>query len=423
MGTEFFIEFAYGLLAMAVLIVCSAFFSGSEAALFYLDRADRRLLHAGNASQRLAASLLNEPDRLLSAVLFWNLVINICYFAIVSAISIRLARDGRSTLEGAFAATSLLAIIFLSEMLPKNLAVLRPRLLASLVSIPLAMAVRALDPVMPTLRAANLLSRRLIWPHFQPEPYLALTDLEHAIEASTSDAALLEQERTALQNIVGLSDIRVEEVMRPRTRFVAFRPPVALRALQGRVPPSGQLLIAEPEHDEVVAAVSLLQLAHIPEDHLETLAEPVVYVPWCATVDAALETMQQRDRELVAVVNEYGETIGILTLDDILQTLFGDRPSRSARLFQRAPVQEIEPGRWRVNGMTSLRRLARMLHVRFPPTKSVTVAGVLQEVLQRMPASGDACDFGPFHWRVLDAPRRGQLTVELTRRDDGEAEA
>ncbi|MFV2070845.1 MAG: CNNM domain-containing protein, partial [Pirellulales bacterium] len=360
----------------------------------------------------------NEPDRLLSAVLFWNLLINICYFSIVSAITIRLARDGRPTLEGAFAATSLLIIIFFSEMLPKNLAVLRPRLLASLVSIPVALAVRVLDPIMPALRMANLVSRRLIWPRFEPEPYLELTDLERAIEASTSDAALLEQERSALQNIVGLSDIRIEEVMRPRTRFLAFRPPVSRAALEGRVPPSGQLLIAEPERDEVVAAVAFSQLDHIPADHLESLAEPVLYLPWCATVDAALDTMQQHDGEVVAVVNEYGETIGILTLDDILEIIFGDRPSRSARFFKRAPVQELEPGRWRVNGMTSLRRMARFLQVRFPPTKSVTVSGVLQEVLQRMPVPGDTCDFGPFHWKVLDAPQHGPLTVELTRKTD-----
>ena len=418
MVAEFVWQFAYSLLSMAVLIVCSAFFSGSEAALFYLDRTDRRFLHAGNASQRLAAALLNEPDRLLSAVLFWNLLINICYFSIVSVITIRLARDGRSTLEGTFAAASLLILVFFSEMLPKNLAVLRPRLFASLVSIPLAVAVRLLDPIMPTLRTANLVSRRLIWPRFEPEPYLELTDLERAIEASTSDTTLLEQERTGLRNIIGLSDIRVEEVMRPRTRFRAFLPPVNRDALEGHIPPSGRLLIAEPERDEVVAAVALTQLDHIPADHVESLAEPVLYLPWCAMVDAALDTMQQHDGEVVAVVNEYGETIGILTLDDILEIIFGDQPSRSARLFKRAPVQELEPGRWRANGMTSLRRLARLLRVRFPPTKSVTVAGVLQEVLQRMPLPGDTCDFGPFRWKVLDMPHHGPLTVELTRKPD-----
>ena len=77
-----FLQILPWLLAMTVLICGSAFFSGSEAALFYLRPADLRRLNAGSTSARVAAGLLKDPDRLLSAVLFWNLVINVTYFAI-----------------------------------------------------------------------------------------------------------------------------------------------------------------------------------------------------------------------------------------------------------------------------------------------------------------------------------------------------
>ena len=80
------------LIAMIVLIACSAFFSGSEAALFFLRPRERRQLREGTPAERAAARLLNDPDRLLSAVLFWNLVINVTYFAIASVAAMDLGR-------------------------------------------------------------------------------------------------------------------------------------------------------------------------------------------------------------------------------------------------------------------------------------------------------------------------------------------
>ncbi len=405
------------LAAMGVLVLCSAFFSSSEAALFYLNRRERRRLASGNRGQRVAARLLADPDRLLTAVLFWNLVINIFYFTIASITSIELETAGHPTEAGAFAVGSLLVIIIFSEMLPKSLAVLQPRAVAALVGAPLAAMVRVLDPALPLFRGVNLLSQRVVWPTFQAEPYLRVRDLERAVQLSTSDAALLQQEQMVLQSIVALSEIRADELMRPRTRFRSFHPPVSIADLQGQLPPSGYLLVTEPDSDEVAGAIPLRQLSHVPTEQVEEYAEAVVYVPWCTTVAEALETMQRGRRQVAAVINEFGETIGILTFDDILHTLFSPTSSRSERLLQRVPIRPVRPGVWHVTGMTSLWRLVRHFGVDRPASKSVTVAGILQEQLDRLPCPGDECNWGPFHFKVIEAPERGPLMVELTRLD------
>jgi CBS domain containing-hemolysin-like protein len=273
--------------------------------------------------------------------------------------------------------------------------------------------VRLLDPVMPALRTVNLLSRRLFWQRFKPEPYLHVRDLERAVELSTADAALVEQEQNVLQRIVQLSEIRVDELMRPRPQFRSFRPPVRLADLGGRMPPSGYLLVAEPQSDEIRAAIPLRSLSEVPEEQLDRLAGPVVYVPWCTTVAHALEAMQRHQHPVAAVINEYGETIGILTFDDVLETIFGRAPSRSLRLLRRAPIRQVAPETWQVTGMTSLWRLSRYFRVQRPPSKSVTVAGVIQETLERFPDEGDECRWGPFQFKVVETPERGQLLVEL----------
>lgn len=401
------------LLAMAVLMLCSAFFSSSEAALFYLGPQDRRRLKSGNRAQRTAARLLADSDRLLTAVLFWNLVVNLAYFTIVSTLSLQLERSGQTAEAGVFAAGALLAIILFGEMFPKSLGVLQPLALSTMVGVPLAAMVRLVGPLIPAFRLASLLSQRLFWPKFQAEPYLHVRDLERAVELSTTDAALVEQEQVVLQSIVSLSEIRVDELMRPRTRFLTFRPPVNLEDLQGQVPPSGYLLITESGTEEVAAAVALYDLCDAPAEHLEHHATAVVYVPWCTTVAEAMEVMQTRQCQVAAVVNELGETIGILTFDDILDTIFGQAPSRSQRLLQQVPIRQVGPGRWELTGMTSLRRLVRHFRVIRQPTKSTTVAGVVQEMLERFPEPGDTCRWGPFQFRVIEVTEREQMLVEL----------
>ena len=162
------------------------------------------------------------------------------------------------------------------------------------------------------------------------------------------------------------------------------------------------------------------ELWDIPQTNLESRAEPVIYVPWCTTVASALDSMLARRRRTVAVVNELGETIGILTFDDVLDTIFSGSPSRSERLLRRAPIRRVAPGKWHVTGMTSLRRLARHFHVERPPAKSRTVAGIVQEMLHRLPHPGDRCCWGPFQFHVLDTAPHGQMLVELTMATVGE---
>ena len=305
-------------------------------------------------------------------------------------------------------------LIIFGEMLPKTLAVLIPRQTAVVVAVPLAATARLLDPILPALRTANLLSLRLFCPAFRPEPYLQVGDLERAVQLSTGNAALLKQEQQVLENIVLLSEIRVEELMRPRMNCHVFSPPVSLADLGGQITPSGYLLIAEADSDEVAGAVALKNLSQVPTENLERLAHAVTYVPWCTTVAAALDAIFRGPCGVAAIVNENGETIGVLSQDDILNAVFSPAGSRAERILDRKPMRLIEPGLWHVSGMTSLRRLRRHFDLECPPSTSVTVAGVVQAVLGRIPEAGDVCVWGPFEFRILEAPPRGPMLLELT---------
>jgi CBS domain containing-hemolysin-like protein len=408
-------SFAPAFIAMVLLAVASAFFSCSEAALFSLQPEDRRKLKDGTVPQRMAVKLLDEPEQLLMAILFWNLIVNICFFTISSIISIRLQRDGRHTEAGIVAVSSMFSIILFSEMTPKTLGVLAPQFVASLVSVPLTAAIRVFRPIAPLFSTITRVARRVFFPNFEKEAYLELADLEQAITTATPDDDLAKQERMTLANIVQLSDVTAEELMRPRTVYRTFSPPVSLDDLEGELPPSGYLLVAEQDSEEIVAAIALKLLSSIPRHHLEHFATPVVYVPWSASVATVFEQLNAADCEVAAVVNEFGETVGIVTLEDLLQTVFEDETSRSARIFATASIRQLAENRWEVTGMTSLRRLGRTFDVDLPKSKSTTVSGIVQETLQRLPEVGDVIEWPPFRFRAIGGEDPRRMAFELER--------
>jgi CBS domain containing-hemolysin-like protein len=221
----------------------------------------------------------------------------------------------------------------------------------------------------------------------------------------------------ALRGIVSLSELRLDEVMRPRMRFVTFPAPVHLADLGQKMTPSGYVIIEDPESGEVVSALNLSDATTLPEHHLEKLATEVLVLPWCSDAAEAFRQMMATEREVVVVVNEIGETIGIATLRDLLDTIFSDGAGRGDRILRRKSVQEVEPGVWMISGLTSLRRLTRNFQTTLPETRHVTVNGILQEELGKIPEQEDEVDWGPFHFHVIAAQPDGHLAIRLTLRE------
>jgi putative hemolysin len=415
------------ILAMLGLLALSAFFSSSEAALYSLGRSDRKTFETGNRGQRTAAKLLSDPDRLLSAILFWNLLVNLTLFSISSSVVLQLEKVDDPQADAwsyGFAGASVLFVIVFGELLPKSLGVLMSSTHSAFVSIPLSFAVRAVDPIMPVLRGANLISRRLVWPGFHPEPYLEVADLERAIDASSADEELVEHERRTLQQLVSLSSIRCDEWMRPRGSLDVLRAPVHLADLKGELPKHGYLLLLDPEEEEITSWIAVRDFVRVPQKNLEHHAEPVIYVPWSATLASVFQEMQTKDREVAVVVNEYGESIGMLTIDDMLDTVLLD-PEKHTELADapgltgtRLPMVETEPGVYRAVGTLSLRRAAATLDVDVEEGDPLTLAGILQSCLGRLPIEGDECHWRDFDLRVFRAPARGAPIVEIQRRQE-----
>ncbi len=397
------------LLAMGVLVLVSAFFSASEAALFSLHVRDRRRLRQRGAGGRIADGLLKDPERLLSAVLFWNLLTNMTYFALASIIGakVEFASDGGSSAAIAFTCASLLTIIFFSEMLPKSFAVLAPIKLSVILSPPLAVAIKIVSPILPVVKVGNLAARRVLWPSFVPEAEIDLSDIERAIELGTDDAALLQRERVALQGLVEMADIRVDELMRPRSKLTVVSHPPDRSAFASGGPAGGYLMLTLDEGETIAAAIGVPMLRPSQMDDLPSAAEPVIYVAWTARVSQVLDLLNADDRSVAVVVNEFGETIGALSIDDILRRVLAGRGGRDDDAGVGGAIQRIDDDCFRVTGTASIRSLAKQLAIDVPSERTATVGGFLQRCNERRPRLGDT------------APLEGWELTVVSEDDDG----
>ncbi|MEM7475289.1 MAG: CNNM domain-containing protein [Planctomycetota bacterium] len=396
--------------ALALLVV-SGFFSGSEAAFFSLTPTQRRKLSTGMAADRAAATLLARSERLLMGILFWNLGINIAYFSLVSKAAIQLPE----TYAALLTILALITIIVFGEFFPKSISVTYPLLVARTVVFPLSFAVRIIDFCLPLIRVINEGSRRLLWPGFKSEAYLDLADLDRAVELSSEDDHLFEQESQVLRNVIRLSEIRVEEWMRPRTQYRSFKPPVSIENLGGERTPSGYMLVTDAEGREVQKVIDLSAIRVDQISDLSEAQQPLVVVPWCASVADALTKLKASGRRVALVVNEYGESIGILTWEEIFEAILQADHSASQPELAKAEIHPESEGVWIATGTTKLRRLERVLGRRFE-ARSLTIGGVIQDRMHRLAEMGDECEFEGLHLEVLDAGLRGEILVRVDAR-------
>ncbi|MCA9297385.1 MAG: DUF21 domain-containing protein, partial [Phycisphaerales bacterium] len=348
--------------------------------------------------------------------LFCNLLINLSYFSVSVVVGQRLIRNGQHAAGGIFGLLSLGMLIILGEVVPKSLGVTQHRVIGRLVSLPLVAILRVLDPIMPPFHRVSRLVRRAVWPGLTSEPTIRSADLERAVEASHLTEDVVRHERQVLHNILDLSEISAEEVMRPRGTFVLLPAPIRLEHLRGRSPPGAFVAVRERDREEIDGVISMSDFTSVPTQSLESAAEEVVFVPWCATAADVLQLLRDRFCSVACVVNEYGESVGVVTHEDLLDTVLSPDPSRARRVLQRESVVRAEDGKYQIEGISTLRYLCRKLGLPFESESdsAVTVAALVSEELQRLPEAGDEIRWRGCHILVTESTRRGRFRAVLT---------
>lgn len=390
---------------MAALLCCSAFFSGSETALFSLDQPQKRRLEASRAGRR-ALALLSQPDTLLTAILLGNTLVNVAAASVASLILMEVM--GR---EAAFG-TSVLGMTFLllvaGEITPKLFAVRHSGRVAQAVSWPLAVFVRSVSwlsrPLASFGRAAVRLAgggskRRAL----KESEIISLLELGHS-------EGVLGSEALVTVSLLSLGERQCRHAMVPRSEVVTVSDGwPAERVLQTV---RGSRFSRYPVLDENGAPRGSARAADLLSDPSGATVFEMPCFPENAPLDRVLEVMRSSGG-MGAVFDEYGDWTGVITVGDILDFAVFHAMSGRRDLpegVHRRGVGFVIPGTLRVEV------LERLLDADIDPEYAETCGGFLEEVTGRIPAPGEVVEHSGLRMTVLanDGPRVESIMVERT---------
>lgn len=394
--------FLLGLLV--VLLVGSALPSAAETALFSLSDKERR--KAGERVEKLLA----DPRGVLITILFTNLFVNILFFAFVANVGV--GEEGWRELVRDLVAVVL--VLLVGEVVPKTLS-LRARIPIARASAPVLAAVATmLSPMVRVFARATEIAYRALGDAGREESGIRSEDLEKALEKSVERGLLHDSEAEILAGIVGLQNVRVREIMTPRVDVLFLEPhstdrrDVIAKAVERKEP---WLIVVDEHPDKVLGRVRLRDLVKEPDRPLEEILTPVRFVPEVASALAALHDLRDSHVAQAVVVDEWGGTAGLITLETIMEEVVGD-----LRVEGEAPeraVVPLGPGRFRVVGDLPIREWNEHFRRRVVATEFETVAGLVGALLGRIPKVGDEVRTGGLVLTVHRIQRRRITFVDI----------
>ena len=401
-------------LALAVVVIClllSAFFAGSETALTASSRARmHRLEKQGNRRAALVNRLLQSRERLIGALLLGNNAVNIAASAL--ATGVLLSWFGEVGVVYATVVMTML-IVVLAEVLPKTAAFNAPDRVALWVSGSIHRTVRLLTPVLVSvewlvkwlLRLIGLRAgERIMSPH---------EELRGAVDLLHREGGVERLDRDMFSGLLDLRDLTVSDVMIHRTEMItvcADDPPeqvvrAVLEAEVTRVP----LWKGKPENIVgILHAKDLLRAIQAADGNLakidvSAIARPPWFVPEIRPLSEQLKAFRRRRTPFALVVDEYGEVMGLVTLEDILEEIVGDITDEHD-----VAVPGVRPqpdGSVNVDGGVPIRDLNRCMEWSLPDDEATTVAGLVIHEARSIPEPGQTFTFHGFRFRVLRRER------------------
>ncbi len=389
---------------LLVLLILSAFFSGSETALMAINR--YRLRHQAKSGQRgarLAQALIDRPDRFIGLVLLGNNFVNILASAVTTLIFMRLAGDA-----GVLAGTLFLTITILifAEVAPKTLAAQYPERIAYPAAYVLYPLLRLLSPV---VRLINALAGLVTRPLRRSARTLHSDHLGTAeLRTLLGESAVLvpPRHRRMLLNILDLEEATVADVMVPRNEIAGIDLDDPLDRILEQLSrfPYSRVPLYHGSIDQVVGILHpralLAQLAEggITVERLTQLARKPYFVPESTPLMRQLAEFQKRGRRMALVVDEYGEIVGLVTIEDILEEIVGEFTSEPLETSRR--IERLPDGSVRIDGRIGLRQLNRVMGWELPTDSARTLSGLIVDQLESLPAPGTEAEIGPYRMRI-----------------------
>ncbi|MFN0052772.1 MAG: hemolysin family protein [Planctomycetales bacterium] len=412
-------------LIILLMVTANAFFSGAEIAIISANRGRlREWAESGDLKAGLALRLAENPNRFLPTVQVGITLVGTFAAAFGGA---TLERDlerwlaaspypfvARHSPEGALGlvVTGItLVTVVVGELVPKRLALSNPAAVARWVARPIDLLARVARPVVWCLGLATDAVSYLFGVRHVSAPGISMQEIRHLIELGTAEGVVDPVEQRLAFEALQLGDRTVRQIMKPRIDIDALDVQTPQEVVLGAISMAGfsRLPVYEGDLDHIIGFV---HLKDVLRQHylgwkleLRKLVRPALIVPQTMRLDQLLVRFQEQRNQLAIIVDEFGSTRGMVTLEDVLEELVGELLTEHHDRVEQLIVQR-DPASWLVDGSVSivdlLEHLNRSRLLRHAPKNVTTVAGLVLVELGRIPAVGEHVDWHDLHLEVVD---------------------
>ena len=401
--------------ALVILVGFSAFFSASETAFSSLNQI--RLKSRAEDGDSSAARVLNmaeQYDKLLSTILIGNNIVNIAAASIGTILFTRMLGAER----GATVSTIVLTIIVLifGEVTPKSLAKEMPEKVATAVSPFLVLLMALMTPLTWLFTQWKKLLGHFV--HSGEADTITEGELMTMVSEAENDGELTYRESELIRSAIEFDDVEVEEILTPRVDVVAVEDDIPLEELAQTFAESGysRLPVYHGTIDNIIGVVHEkdFYIARLKKaTKIDDLVVPTLYTTGSTQISQLLRTLREQHHHLAVVVDEYGGTEGIITLEDILEELVGEIWDEHDEVTE--DFRKQSDGSWLVSGSASVDDLYEELDL--PEEEDIdsnTVNGLVQEKTCHLPKVGDRFTLGEYDGVVTRTAKRRVTEVRLT---------
>jgi CBS domain containing-hemolysin-like protein len=400
------------IVAVFLFSAASFFFALAETALFSLANWQiQQLAQRHPGPGRILARLLAEPHDLLATIALGNTFAT----AAMLATALPLALDGPWPLGPTVAALGLLILIG-SEVFPKTMAVRHPETWALRLAHPIRVLERLFAPLRWVAQRLNAgILKLAIPPTVQRHFTLTEADYQELLDLAYQQGALAQSEKEIILQILSLDRRTAKEVMKPRTQMAAISDDSTLEEMieAARRFRHRRLPIYDQTPDTIVGVLNTRALLLDPAIDLADAIEFPSFVPESMNLLQLLKSLQRQQRGLAIVLDEFGGTAGIVTLDDILEEILG--PIRREHHPQGLLLERLAPGRWRVSGTLRIDDFRRECPALDDVPEIETMGGLLVHLLEAVPAPGESATYRNLRLtaQVTDERTVRELLVEI----------
>ncbi|MFO1019251.1 MAG: hemolysin family protein [Planctomycetales bacterium] len=424
------------LVIIFLLILANGFFSGAEIAIIAAGRGTlQQQAEQGKAGAKIALELASDPNRFLPTVqvgitlvgtfaaAFGGVHLGESLAQVISRIPVPWIQhhSGNISLGIVVLTISFLSIV-IGELVPKRLALQNANYLAAFVALPMQwMAIVARPAVMVMGRSTDTILWMLGNQHAN-QPRVSLEDIQHLIETGTAEGVLAPVEKQLAVEALRLGEQTVKQIMRPRLEIDALDVETPPQEVLGALAMAGfsRLPVYEENLDHIIGYVHLKDVVRQQylgwPIHLRKLMHPALFVPESLPLDKLLKLFQEHHNQLAIVLDEFGGTEGMVTLEDVMSELVGDLEATRAA-DEAMKIVKRDDDSWLVDGTVNIDDLALRLDFRHPeliqPRNFSTVSGLILTTLDRIPSVGDKIEWLGLKLEVvdMDGPRIDRVLI------------